>query len=226
MNADSPRAATVAANLDLVRRRVEAAAVRAARAPDSVRLIGAVKSVTPERIREAVAAGLSDVAENFVQEAVRHQAALPDLAVTWHLIGHLQSNKARAAATCFAIIQSIDSLKLAEALSRQSTKRLPILLEVNVGREPAKFGFQPQDVSQAVSAIARLANLDVQGLMTVAPALPDPADLRPIFRELKALAVANGLRELSMGMSHDFEIAIEEGATMVRIGRSLFGERI
>jgi len=234
---------SIAENLAALRARIGAAAGRAGRDPAAVRLVGATKGglpggAAPEAIAEAVEAGLRDIGENIVQGAAlrRRQLGALDEAVCWHFIGHLQTNKAKAAVEAFDIIESVDSLRLAETLDRRteglqggrphgSIPRLPVLLEVNVAREASKFGFGPSEVSAAVSAIARLPNLELRGLMTVAPAVRDPEEVRPVFCTLRQLAEANGLVELSMGMTDDFEVAVEEGATMVRIGRALFGER-
>ena len=227
---------TIAENVARVRARLAAASRRAGRDPADVRLIGAsaaYKGVTPAQMEAALDAGLRDFGENRVQEAEAHIAALGRRAreATWHLIGHLQTNKVAAALPLFAIIHSVDSSRLAEQLSRRASAclegqaRLRILLEVNVAGETSKFGFAPAEVSDAGAAIGRLPYLDLAGLMTVAPATDDPETVRPVFRELRGLARANGLAELSMGMTDDFEVAIEEGATMIRVGRAIFGER-
>jgi pyridoxal phosphate enzyme (YggS family) len=221
---------TIAENVAGLRSRIAAAAERAGRDPASIRLIGASaasKGVAPAMVAEAIAAGVHDFGENYVQEADERIEALGGSATkaTWHLIGHLQTNKVPAALRLFDIIQSVDSLRLAEHLSRRATAPVRIFLEVNVAGDPAKFGFAPEDVGSAVEAMRRLPNLDVAGLMTVAPAVSDPEEVRPVFRELRRLAEANGLVELSMGMTDDFEVAVEEGATIVRIGRALFGDR-
>ncbi len=218
---------SVAANLDEVRRRIEAACERAGRDPVAVRLIGASKTQPLERVLEAIEAGLTDIGENVVQEAVAKKLALGTDAprAVWHMIGHLQSNKAKAAIEAFDIIQSVDSLRLAEALSRRASGSVRVLLEVNVAGEASKFGFAPAEVGAAAAEVRGLPHLELMGLMTVAPVAPDPEAVRPVFRELRRLAVGNGLRELSMGMTEDFEVAVEEGATMIRIGRAIFGER-
>jgi pyridoxal phosphate enzyme (YggS family) len=146
-------------------------------------------------------------------------------AATWHFIGHLQTNKSAAAVRLFQVIQSVDSVRLAQHLSRRAIEPIRILLEVNVAGESSKFGFAPSQVSDGVRAIAKLPNLELTGLMTIAPAAEDPETVRPVFRQLRQLAEASGLTELSMGMTDDFEVAVEEGATMVRLGRAIFGER-
>ena len=217
---------SIADNITTVRRRIAAACERAGRPPDEVTLIGVSKGVPADAIAEAVAAGLADIGENRVQEAAAKIEALSRRGIMprWHLVGHLQTNKAKIAANLFAIIHSVDSLRLAQELSRRA-QRVGILLEVNAAQEASKFGFAPKEVAPALSSIASLPHLDVQGLMTVAPQSHDPEAVRPVFRELRQLRDALGLRELSMGMTDDFEVAIEEGATMVRVGRAIFGER-
>ena len=216
---------TIADNIEAVRRRIAAAAERAGRDPTSIKLIAVTKGVPPAAIREALAAGVSDFGESFLQEALLHIEALAAPDATWHFIGHLQTNKAAAALAAFPIIHSVDSLRLAEQLSRRSTTTVRILLEVNVAAEATKYGFTSSTLGDAVARIGRLPHIDLAGLMTVAPAAAGPEAVRPVFRELRDLATANGLADLSMGMSDDFEVAIEEGATMVRLGRAIFGER-
>ena len=218
---------SIAENLARVRERIDAACRRAGRSPDEVTLVGVTKGFRPEAVAEAVAAGLSDAGENRVQEAEDKIDALAARGVRprWHLIGHLQSNKAKTAIDLFAILHSVDSIRIAEAISRRARKLVPILLEVNVAQEASKFGFSVDEVPSALSAIQDLPNLDVRGLMTVAPLAADPEAVRPVFRRLRELRDALGLRELSMGMTDDFEVAIEEGATLVRVGRAIFGER-
>ena len=216
-------------NLRGLRARIAKAAEHAGRDPAGVRLIGATaayKGVTPDMVRSALDAGLRDFGENRVQEAEAQMAGLGERAreVTWHFIGHLQTNKAAAAVKIFDWIQTVDSVRLAEQLSRRSVGPKRILLEVNVAQEASKFGFTPAEVSGAVASIAGLPNLDLAGLMTVAPIVDNPEQARPVFRRLRELAQANGLTELSMGMTNDFEVAVEEGATMVRLGRAIFGE--
>ena len=218
---------SIADRLARVHERIDAACRRAGRSPDEVTLVGVSKGFPAEAVAEACAAGLRDSGENRVQEAAPKIEALAARAVRprWHLIGHLQSNKAKTAAHLFAIIHSIDSLRIAEAISRGASRRLPVLLEVNVSQEASKYGFSMDEVVPALPAIQALPNLDVCGLMTVAPLVDDPEAVRPVFRALRELRDRLGLRELSMGMTGDFEVAIEEGATMVRVGRAIFGER-
>ena len=220
------RLATIAERVAHVRQRVERAAERAGRSPADVTIVAVSKSFPPQAIEEAAAAGIAHVGENRVQEAAAKIPGLRGLPVTWHLVGHLQTNKTKTALELFDIIHSVDSLHLAEALSHRSQRPLPVLLEVNVAGEAAKFGFPPDEVAAAAQAVARLPNLDLRGLMTVAPLVSDPEAVRPVFRELRRLRDALGLAELSMGMTDDFEVAIEEGTTLVRIGRAIFSERM
>ncbi len=217
-------------NLAAVRARIDAAALRAGRDPASVTLVAATKSVEPARVAAAITAGLRDCGENIVRDGQERITALGDTAklVTWHFIGHLQSNKSGAALEHFDIVHSVDSERLAQQLSRRAEaigRTARILLEVNVAAETSKYGFSPDEVGAAVSAISHLPNLQLEGLMTVAPAVPEAEQIRPVFRELRQLAEANSMKQLSMGMTDDFEVAIEEGATLVRIGRAIFGER-
>jgi pyridoxal phosphate enzyme (YggS family) len=217
---------TVAQRLTLVRERVARAAERCGRSPAEVTIVAVSKLFPTQAIEEAAAAGIAHIGENRVQEAAAKVSSLHHLPVTWHMIGHLQTNKAKTALELFDIIHSVDSLRLAEALSRRADRPIPVLLEVNVAGEASKFGLSPQEVLQTAEAIARLPHLDMRGLMTMAPLVSDPEEVRPVFRELRRLRDALGLAELSMGMTDDFEVAIEEGATLVRIGRAIFGERL
>jgi pyridoxal phosphate enzyme (YggS family) len=175
----------------------------------------------------ALDAGLRDFGENYVQEAQLRLATLGARAkeATWRFIGHLQTNKVGAALSLFDTIESVDSVKLAQAISRRADKPVRVLLEVNVAGEESKHGFAPDEVAAAVANIRALPHIDLVGLMTMAPEVDDPEETRPVFRTLRQLAEASGLTELSMGMTNDFEVAVEEGATMVRIGRALFAGR-
>ena len=223
-------------NFERVQERIASACRRAGREPDDVRLIAISKTFPPERIREAYEAGLRDFGENRVQEAAAKRPALADLTTTWHLVAHLQSNKAKPARELFHWIHSVDSFRLAEKLDKAevcSGERLPVLLEVNLGEEASKSGAPEADVLPLVELVSRLATLKIRGLMVIPPFFDDPGQARPYFRRLRDLASkieaesfpGVSMHELSMGMSHDFEAAIEEGATMVRIGRAIFGER-
>ena len=211
-----------------------AACQRAGRSPDEVVIVGVSKTLPPPLVAEACRAGLADVGENRVQEAAAKIPQVQALGCSprWHLVGHLQTNKVRTALGLFDIIHSADTLRLAEFISRyaeglpaRQAGSVSVLLEVNVAGEAGKFGFRPEETGQALEQIARLPGVAVQGLMTVAPLVDNAEEVRPIFRELRRLRDALGLRDLSMGMTDDFEVAIEEGATMVRIGRAIFGPR-
>jgi pyridoxal phosphate enzyme (YggS family) len=215
--------------------RIGAAARRSGRRPDAIRLMAVTKTVEEDRILEAVAAGIQIIGENYVQEARRKIEVLGPVA-QWHLIGHLQTNKARYAARLFDGVDTIDRIEAAEALDQRCSlerRILPVLIEVNTGGEATKRGVAPQDALALIRRIAPLEHLAVQGLMTMAPWFDDPRQARPCFTALSrlrdCLAQASipriDLRELSMGMSDDYEIAVEEGATLVRVGRLLFGER-
>jgi pyridoxal phosphate enzyme (YggS family) len=178
-------------------------------------------------VRQAVSAGIRDIGENRVQEAQVKRSVLADLPndVRWHMIGQLQTNKVKTALGLFDTIHSVDSIHLAEAISRRAPAQVPVFLEVNVAGEASKAGFSLKNIEQGHESIVRMPRLDVQGLMTVAPLASDAEEVRPVFRELAGLARALGLQHLSMGMSDDFEVAVEEGSTHVRLGRVLFGER-
>ncbi len=212
-----------------VAQRVAAAARRAGRAPDSVRLVLASKTQGPDKVRAAYAAGAREFGENYVQEGVAKREALDDLEdITWHLIGHLQSNKARIAAASFDLIHTLDSARLAGALARERPM-IPVLIEVNIGGEESKSGVAPEQVEQLIDESR--GSVDILGLMTIPPPADNAEDARRYFAAMRALrdrlAAATGLAlsELSMGMTEDFEVAIEEGATIVRVGRAVFGER-
>jgi pyridoxal phosphate enzyme (YggS family) len=223
----------LAANLESVRQRIATACQRAGRAPDSVTLLAVTKTHPPELVAEAAKLGLALFGENKVQEA-KAKIPLCPARLRWHMIGHLQSNKCRDAVELFELIQSVDSLSLAEELNKraqQASKTLPILLEVNIVGEASKFGYKPQQLLLDLSKITALPRLELHGLMTVPPYSPLPEKVRPIFRRLCALrdecqqTLGAPLAHLSMGMSGDFEVAIEEGATIVRLGTAIFGER-
>jgi pyridoxal phosphate enzyme (YggS family) len=232
----------IAANLESVRQRLEAACRRIGRRAGDVSIIAVTKTVSPERVRAAYELGLADFGENRVQEAREKLPALRDLPLRWHMIGHLQRNKAKQAVELFSMVQSVDSVEIAEHLDRYMQARggvLPVLLEINIGGEAAKSGFARPDNDPrwseflaAVGRITALAGLDVRGLMTVAPLLSDPELARPYFHDMLMLrerlrreAPQVAWAHLSMGMTDDFEVAVEEGATMVRLGRALFGPR-
>ena len=214
----------LAGRLASVRGSIAEAAERAGRDQAEISLIAVSKTFPVEAIEAAFDAGHGDFGENRVQEGLAKIEALQAAGTRIHLIGTLQRNKARHAGA-FASVQSIDSVRLAEAVSRRLDRELEILLEVNVAGEQSKSGFAPEDLAGALPIISALPNLDVAGLMTVAPIAADPEDVRPVFRRLRELRDGFGLRELSMGMSSDYAVAIEEGATIVRIGRAIFGDR-
>ena len=217
---------SIAQNLSRVQDQIAEACQRAGRDPSAVQLIAVSKTFPTQAIADAVEAGHTQFGENRVQEGLAKLDELDSLSITTdiHLIGHLQRNKARHAGR-FASVQSVDSVALAQAISRRLDHELSILLEVNVGEEASKFGFRCDDVPTALKEVQALPHLRVEGLMTVAPEVADAEDIRPIFRRLRELAQQTGLSQLSMGMSNDYAVAIEEGATMVRIGRAIFGTR-
>ncbi len=225
----------VATNLAQVRQRIAEAARRSGCAGEEIILVAVSKTFPPEpRLREAYEAGQRVFGENRVQEALEKQPLLP-ADIEWHLIGTLQSNKARHAVSHFAMIHSIDNLKLAQVVDKEAARigrRVPVLLEVNVGHEESKHGFEPEELESAVAGLERLSNIEVQGLMSIPPLGSAPEVSRPYFQQLRALrdrlrAAHPGIdwKHLSMGMTNDFEVAIEEGATIVRVGRAIFGER-
>jgi PLP dependent protein len=220
-------AANIKRNVAAIRKRIAGAAARAGRSPSEVTLVAVTKMVDPPAIREAFAAGLRDFGESRIQEAREKIPPLSSLcpSAVWHLVGHLQTNKAGDAAGLFGMIHSVDSLKVAEAISRHAGADMPVLIQVNVAGEASKHGFSLQDTIPALERIARLPHVRIKGLMTIAPYVDDPEDVRPVFRRLRLMRDALGLEHLSMGMSDDFEVAIEEGATLVRIGRAVFGKR-
>ncbi len=217
----------IAVRIARVRERIAAACARTGRAPEEVTLIAVTKGFGPDVVREAVEADVRDFGENRVQEAGAKIGTLADLPrdVRWHMIGHLQTNKVKTAVELFDTIHSVDSIHLAEAISRRAPAPVPVFLEVSVAGEASKSGFSQTDVQRARETIGGMPGLQVQGLMTVAPMTDDTEEARPVFRQLADLAHALGLNKLSMGMSDDFEVAVEEGATHVRLGRVLFGER-
>jgi PLP dependent protein len=221
------------ANWKAVQQRIEAACARAGREPSSVALVAVTKGQPPEVVCTAAALGLSLFGENKVQEAKAKIPQCPD-SLHWHMVGHLQTNKCRDAVGLFEMLQSVDSLHLAEELNRradQAAKRLPILLEVNAVGEASKFGCSPDQLLADLGRINALPRLEVHGLMTVPPWTLDQEKARPVFRQMRELKerceqlLGAPLPHLSMGMTGDFEVAIEEGATMVRIGTALFGAR-
>lgn len=223
-------------NVAAVRTRIAAAAERAGRSPGSVRLLPVSKTVPEERVRTAITAGLRRLGENKVQEATRKYHALVDLDVQWSIIGHLQTNKAREVAAYAAEFQALDSVRVAEALDRRlqaAGRSLPVYVQVNTSAEPQKYGIQPEELRSFLTALKAYSTLDVRGLMTLAIFTTDADRVRTCFTLLRTLRDRVraedpdllGPGELSMGMSGDYEIAIEEGATVVRVGQAIFGAR-
>jgi len=222
--------------LDCIRKRIEAAAVRCGRDPKSVRLVTVSKTFPAETVREAIEAGADILGENYIQEARSKHETLSDCPVSWHYIGHLQSNKAKYAVRFVDLIHSVDSLKLAKEIDKQAAKCdkiQNILIQVNIGKEDSKSGVFEEDAVQLVRDAGTLDHVAVKGLMIIPPFYDEPERVRPFFAGLRNLAEkiramnipGVSMTELSMGMSGDFETAIENGATLVRVGRSIFGER-
>ena len=205
--------------------RVREAALQSGRDPQSIRLIAVTKTVPEAKIREAVECGVSHIAENRLQEALPKREALRDLALTWHFIGHLQTNKAKKVLENFDWIQSVDRTELAETLNQAAGRPVPVMIEVKLHDEPAKSGVAETALPRFVEQFRQYERLQLRGLMAIPPFCENAEDARPYFRKLRHFSEQLGLTDLSMGMSHDFQVAIEEGATMVRIGTALFGER-
>lgn len=225
-------------NIRRVRTRIADAARRAGRDPAEITLVAVTKTVPAHRVRIARELGVTDFGENRVQEAMEKiPLVFPEMTadVHWHMIGHLQRNKVRHAVPLFDLIHSVDSVRLAREIDKragQLGRRMPVLIEVNIAGEASKYGFPPETVADAIPQMADLPHVVIQGLMTIAPITEDPAEVRPYFRQLRELRdrLAEQFpdidwRHLSMGMTDDFEVAVEEGATLVRIGRAIFGER-
>jgi len=208
-----------------VKDRIFRACRRSSRDPADITLVAVTKGVPVEIIERALSLGITNIGENRVQEAegkINKLSKFTD--ITWHMIGHLQTNKVKQAVTLFNIIQSVDSIKLASILDNLACK-LPVMLEVNVSGEESKNGFSEDELKTDFETIKSMPNLKVTGLMTVAPLVSDAEEVRPVFRRLRKLRDSLGLQHLSMGMTDDFEVAIEEGATIIRLGRAIFGER-
>lgn len=228
MEAQSLVKRTLEENLRKVKARVGQAALVSGRDPSAITIVGAAKTVAVETLHAAFTLGVSHFGENYVQEAERKKRVLIRLGAnpTWHMIGHLQTNKVKIAVALFDVIETVDSVRLAEEIARRTIKKpKPIMLEVNIAQEPSKSGFAPQEVAGAYRTLKDLPELSIVGLMTIAPDVANPEEVRPVFRQLRELRDELGLKELSMGMTNDFEVAIQEGATSVRIGRALFGSR-
>ena len=222
---------SISANLETVRQSIARSAERAGRDPSEVVLVAVTKTFPVERIREALAVGLRILGENRVQEALPKIDEIGSAKVDWHLIGHLQTNKVKFIEGRFRMVQSLDGVALADALDRRLRSPLDVLVEVNVAGEPQKTGVLPVDLAALAGAVNEAQHLRLRGLMTVAPMVPDPEAVRPVFRQLRSLRddtsqqLGIALPILSMGMTDDYAIAIEEGATMLRLGRALFGPR-
>lgn len=225
---------TVADNLASIKQRIAQAAARAGRDPGEVRIVGAAKGQTQDKILEAVAAGLTIIGHNYVQEAAstRDYGGKSQL----HMIGRLQTNKAGKAAELFSVVQTVDSIKLADALDRRAGaagRIIGVMIQVNLAREPQKSGVDEDEVERLAYAVRNMGNLRLEGLMTMPPFFDDPDSARPYFAGLRDLrdklihrgALAQEMNELSMGMTGDFEVAVEEGATLIRVGTALFGPR-
>jgi len=224
----------IRANLEMIRGEIHEAALACGRDSASVTLLAVSKTFGAEAIDLAASAGQKAFGENRVQEAEGKIPLVRSPGIEWHLIGHLQSNKARRAVELFDVVQSVDSEKLARALDRNAAeqgKRLPVFLEVNVGEEAQKSGILPSELRQLINLAATLDHLEVRGLMAIPPWSDDPELSRPYFRRLAGLlnevnrSLAAPLTQLSMGMSHDFKVAIQEGSTLVRVGTAIFGKR-
>lgn len=223
-------------NIAEVRRRISMAAVRAGRNPDDILLLGVTKTVEPDIMRLAFDKGVEDFGENRVQEYIRKSDIL-DRGCKWHIIGRLQTNKVKYLDSRIKLIHSLDRMELAEMLQARGSKQgihWNVLVEVNVAHEHSKAGIDPKNLEGFVTAVSKMGNIHIKGLMTIAPAAANPEDVRWVFRDLKKLAVDMererleniSMGTLSMGMSHDFEVAVEEGSTIVRVGSALFGERV
>jgi len=235
---DQPRITReqLAANIAHVRSAIAEAAQRAGRSADEITLVAVSKTMPGELVQMAYNLGVTDFGENRVQEALPKIEAFHPQGVRWHMIGHLQSNKAAKVVGQFSCVQSVDSLHLAQALNQHAGEhgiRLPVLLQVNVSGEASKEGMPPAQTLELARQVVELPAIEVEGLMTIAPLVEDPETVRPIFRELRLLRdrlrttlPASSWRHLSMGMTDDYAVAIEEGATIVRIGRAIFGERV
>ncbi|MBI4473877.1 MAG: YggS family pyridoxal phosphate-dependent enzyme [Acidobacteria bacterium] len=212
-------------NCRRVLERISKAAARSGRESTSIRLIAVTKTVPVERIRAAFECGIREVGENRFQEGAPKRQALAELPLTWHFIGHLQTNKAKKVVESFDWVQSVDRVDLAEKLNQYATRLLPVLIEVKLHEEPNKSGISENRVGELVNEFGRFDRLQLRGFMAIPPVFDNPENSRPFFARLRKLGEQFALPDVSMGMSSDFEVAIEEGATMVRIGTALFGAR-
>lgn len=222
--------ANIQDNFYSIKKAVSSAAIRSGRQPDEIKIVAATKDVPPESIIHAISAGLTDIGENKVQEALSKVQALSKYPVKWHLIGHLQTNKVKSALKLFSVIQSVDSQKLAKEISDKAENVIEVFIEVNTSGEASKFGVSPENALELVKFASTLTNLKVTGLMTIGPNTQEETRVRASFRSLKGLFDSINalklpgieLKYLSMGMSSDFSIAIEEGSNLVRVGRAIF----
>jgi PLP dependent protein len=217
----------ISANIEQVLRRIAVACEKNRRDANSVRLIAVSKNFPSKVVRAAFQCGIYDFGENRVQEAGAKFGELSDIRslISLHFIGHLQGNKVQDALEFSDVIHSVDSLKLARAISQHAARKVSCFIQVNVAEEKTKYGFLKDELDAAVRGIGELPNIEVIGLMTIAPLTDNPGEIRPVFTKLRELNRVYGFKELSMGMTDDYEIAIEEGSTTVRIGRAIFGER-
>lgn len=216
---------SITENIEKIRNNIEAAAKKAKRKPEQVKILAATKLVTVDRIQEAVEAGINTIGENKVQEAEEKFSRIPE--VEKHMIGHLQTNKVKRAVRIFNVVESVDSLRLANEINKcafEINKTIPIFIEVNVAGEDTKYGAPISEVPALYDKIVKLMNLKVAGLMTIAPYV-NAEETRPYFKEMSSLRKQLGVKELSMGMSNDYPVAVEEGSTIVRLGTAIFGPR-
>jgi pyridoxal phosphate enzyme (YggS family) len=224
---------TISQNLQNIHDRIAKAARRVGRDPGEVSIVAVTKTVEPKRIKEAISAGLRVFGENYVQEAQEKMVKFKEKNLKWHFIGHLQKNKAKLAVELFDLIHTIDSVELAHELNKRAQEPVEILIEVNIAKENTKAGIDPEGAVKLARAISAMPNLKLRGLMAIPPSFEQPDMSRPYFAMVRRLAERINkeklpgvyMRELSMGMSSDFEVAIEEGATMVRLGAAIFGTR-
>ena len=226
----------ISENVQNIRQRIDLACRRVGRSPSEVSLVAVSKTFPADRIRDAVSAGVRDIGENYVQEVTGKRDLLSGLDIRWHFIGHLQSNKVKQVASWVHLVHAVDSVGLVREIDKQASRAgrtLDVLIEVNTTGESTKFGVAPENTAELLQALEPFKNIRVSGLMTIGPFLPDPEGSRPMFRQLRLLREQLSqvrqhnidLRHLSMGMTGDFEVAIEEGATIVRIGTAIFGSR-
>ena len=216
-------------NIEAVIKRMKAAAQKAGRSTQDITLVAVTKTATVEQVEEAVKCGIMDFGENRVQTAepkIKEIRISGDQGIRWHMIGHLQTNKVKKATELFSLIHGVDSLRLAREIDKEAAKKdivFPVLLEINISGEESKFGVKPPDAAELLNQCSALSNIKVEGLMTMAPFSDDPEDSRPHFKKMSLLKADLGLKCLSMGMTQDFEVAIEEGSDIIRVGTAIFG---